>query len=520
MRLLQSHPVVAALSMLPAPRSSRLLRVPKSSAWKSGPQAGPRRPKGAHRTSWSMRRAAGDDETVATSTPTTAVAVAAGSVGAPALPSLPPSGVGTTALDASALPALDAAVSLPVEPSSSSSSSSSRVLPLPLSGAVAGGVAAAHRGGAAPASDARPSPLFEIPPAVAGMLAINLGAALFGSNMVAVKLAQAGGASPAALSAGRFALAAALFVPSAAAALRREQRERRERRDRQGSRGPGPLLSRSGLELGLYLFGGYTGQAVGLSMTTASRGAFASAFTVLAVPMLQAAAVALSSGKGGSSSGEGEGGSAGSSASSLPPPPPVPASTWVAAAAAVAGVFLLTSDGGGGSSSAAAAAAAATATASGPNLGDLLCVLSAVLFGVHKWRSEQLVERLSSAGGGGGGGRGERAEGAAKGRESCDESSSSSSSGGSSNEETVRSLVALQLCVLALASIALCAPEAASAVKGALADQRGIFGLAASAAPSAPSPSAVEFSGAVAYQLWSEFSGLPWPLFAYMGLFT
>jgi len=469
-----------------------------------------------------MRRAAGDDETVATSTPTTAVAVAAGSVGAPALPSLPPSGVGTTALDASALPALDAAVSLPVEPSSSSSSSSSssRVLPLPLSGAVAGGVAAAHRGGAAPASDARPSPLFEIPPAVAGMLAINLGAALFGSNMVAVKLAQAGGASPAALSAGRFALAAALFVPSAAAALRREQRERRERRDRQGSRGPGPLLSRSGLELGLYLFGGYTGQAVGLSMTTASRGAFASAFTVLAVPMLQAAAAALSSGKGGSSSGEGEGGSAGSSASSLPPPPPVPASTWVAAAAAVAGVFLLTSDGGGGSSSAAAAAAAATATASGPNLGDLLCVLSAVLFGVHKWRSEQLVERLSSAGGGGGGGRGERAEGAAKGRESCDESSSSSSSGGSSNEETVRSLVALQLCVLALASIALCAPEAASAVKGALADQRGIFGLAASAAPSAPSPSAVEFSGAVAYQLWSEFSGLPWPLFAYMGLFT
>ena len=468
-----------------------------------------------------MRRAAGDDETVATSTTTTAVAVAAGSVGAPALPSLPPSGVGTTALDASALPALDAAVSLPVEPSSSSSSSSSsRVLPLPLSGAVAGGVAAAHRGGAAPASDARPSPLFEIPPAVAGMLAINLGAALFGSNMVAVKLAQAGGASPAALSAGRFALAAALFVPSAAAALRREQRERRERRDRQGSRGPGPLLSRSGLELGLYLFGGYTGQAVGLSMTTASRGAFASAFTVLAVPMLQAAAAALSSGKGGSSSGEGEGGSAGSSASSLPPPPPVPASTWVAAAAAVAGVFLLTSDGGGGGSS--AAAAAATATASGPNLGDLLCVLSAVLFGVHKWRSEQLVERLSSAGGGGGGGggRGERAEGAAKGRESCDESSSSSSSGGSSNEETVRSLVALQLCVLALASIALCAPEAASAVKGALADQRGIFGLAASAAPSAPSPSAVGFSGAVAYQLWSEFSGLPWPLFAYMGLFT
>ena len=464
-----------------------------------------------------MRRAAGDDETVATSTPTTAVAVAAGSVGAPALPSLPPSGVGTTALDASALPALDAAVSLPVEPSSSSSSSS-RVLPLPLSGAVAGGVAAAHRGGAAPASDARPSPLFEIPPAVAGMLAINLGAALFGSNMVAVKLAQAGGASPAALSAGRFALAAALFVPSAAAALRREQRERRDRR---GSRGPGPLLSRSGLELGLYLFGGYTGQAVGLSMTTASRGAFASAFTVLAVPMLQAAAAALSSGKGGSSSGEGEGGSAGSSASSLPPPPPVPASTWVAAAAAVAGVFLLTSDGGGGSSS-AAAAAAATATASGPNLGDLLCVLSAVLFGVHKWRSEQLVERLSSAGGGGGGGggRGERAEGAAKGRESCDESSSSSSGGESSNEETVRSLVALQLCVLALASIALCAPEAASAVKGALADQRGIFGLAASAAPSAPSPSAVGFSGAVAYQLWSEFSGLPWPLFAYMGLFT
>ena len=448
---------------------------------KSGPHAGPRRREGAHWNSWSIRAAAGD-ENAATSTSTTTVVVTppVGGNGAPAIPSLPADGVGTTALDASALPALDAALSLSVDPSASSSS----------------------RGGATPPSAARsassPFPLFEIPPAVSGMLAINLGAALFGSNMVAVKLAQSGGASPAALSAGRFALAAAFFLPSALSSLRKEigsLEERGEEGEGEES-SPSFFLTRSGIELGLYLFGGYTGQAIGLSLTTASKGAFASAFTVLTVPFLQAAASALGKGKSSSS--------------------PPPASTWVAAAAAVAGVFLLTSDGGSSSGSAATAAA-------GANLGDLLCVLSAILFGVHKWRSEQLVGRISSVSGGSGGGEREGPEGSDDSSSGSSSSSSSSNEDSSSgnNEETVRSLVSLQLCVLAIASLALCAPEAASAVKGALADQKSLFDhLASSSSSLTSSSSQLELYGAVASQLCSEFSALPWALFAYMGLFT
>ena len=186
-------------------------------------------------------------------------------------------------------------------------------------------------------------------------------------------------------------------------------------------------------------------------------------------------------------------------------------------AAAVAGVFLLTSDGGSSSGSGSLSAA----STAGPNLGDLLCVLSAVLFGVHKWRSEQLVEGLSGGvGGGGGAGEAAAAAPAAKteGRDSAGESSSSSSSS-SKNEETVRSLVALQLCVLAVASVALCVPEAASAVREALADQRSVFDLASSSSASS-AVGGVDFYAAVARQLWSEFAGLPWALFAYMGLFT
>ena len=225
------------------------------------------------------------------------------------LPRVPAGGVGTTALEASALPALDAAVSLPVDPSSSASS-----------GGAGGGVgaAAAPLSAAAPSSAPSTSLFFSVPPAVRGMLAINLGAALFGSNMVAVKLAQGAGASPAALSAGRFALAAAVFLPSAVSALwppqeggggresREDETEKEELKEEDSKRRGNPpaaaspsLLAGAGLELGLYLFGGYTGQAIGLSLTTASKGAFASAFTVLAVPILQAAAAALEGGRGG-----------------------------------------------------------------------------------------------------------------------------------------------------------------------------------------------------------------------------
>lgn len=495
------RPVTAALSMPVAPGSSSLLRAPERSASESRPHVGRRRQRGKRR--FSLRAAAAEDNdnaaTSASSTSTTVVAVISDDPLPPPPPlpslfldataSLPVSNrVGTTALDASALPALDAAVSLPVDPSSSSSGL--------LAAEAASNAFLPPASSSSSSTSSSPFPLFEIPPAVLGMLAINLGAALFGSNMVAVKLAQSGGASPAALSAGRFALAAAVFLPSAFSALRKERREKYS-----------SSLTKSGVELGLYLFGGYTGQAVGLSMTTASKGAFASAFTVLAVPMLQAAAAALRSSDGG------DGGPKSSSSSSPP------ASTWIAAAAAVVGVFLLTSDGGppsGGNVVGAgggelvvavlstATAFTATTKAAGPNLGDLLCVLSAVLFGVHKWRSEQLVEKLSTT--------------AAATAVATTEEKNESTSNSTSNEETVRSLVALQLCVLALASIALCVPEAAGAVRDALAEQRSassVFYLAASS-----SPSSVEFYGAVAKQLWSEFAGLPWALFAYMGLFT
>lgn len=32
-----------------------------------------------------------------------------------------------------------------------------------------------------------------------------------------------------------------------------------------------------------------------------------------------------------------------------------------------------------------------------PNLGDLICVASAVLFGVHKWRGEKVVSQFDDA---------------------------------------------------------------------------------------------------------------------------
>ena len=71
-----------------------------------------------------------------------------------------------------------------------------------------------------------------------------------------------------------------------------------------------------------------------------------------------------------------------------------------------AGVSLLTTSGGA------------------PNWGDAICVLSAVLFGVHKWRSESITASVEDTSG----------------------------------------LVALQLAVLAASSLALAAPAAVSAL--------------------------------------------------------
>lgn len=69
--------------------------------------------------------------------------------------------------------------------------------------------------------------------------------------------------SPASLSALRFVIAAACFAPAAARAL--EDKE----------------LRKSALELGAWLFAGYTMQAIGLAETSAARSAVTGTFTVL-----------------------------------------------------------------------------------------------------------------------------------------------------------------------------------------------------------------------------------------------
>lgn len=158
-----------------------------------------------------------------------------------------------------------------------------------------------------------------------GMLFLNLGAALFGSNQVVIKTTERH-LSPGVLSAVRFLIAAVCFSPSIAQGLQK------------------PKLRSAGFELGCWLFGGYTAQALGLVSTTAARGAFTGTFTVLVVPLL----VGLSGRK-------------------------ISTTTWIAAAVALLGVGCLTTSG------------------SDPNIGDLWCIISAILFGVHKWRSEALT---------------------------------------------------------------------------------------------------------------------------------
>lgn len=161
-----------------------------------------------------------------------------------------------------------------------------------------------------------------------GMLLLNLGAALFGSNMVAIKAAE-DSMSSTALSATRFGIAALAFAPYVWRGLKL------------------PQVRRSAAELALWLFGGYTAQASGLEMTTAARGAFTGTFTVVAVPLL----VGLSGRK-------------------------VSWTTWVAAVTAIIGVGMLTSSGGD------------------PTWGDALCIVSATLFGVHKYRSEIVTAQV------------------------------------------------------------------------------------------------------------------------------
>lgn len=137
--------------------------------------------------------------------------------------------------------------------------------------------------------------------------------------------------SPFALNALRFSVAALCFLPLVPGALKRV-----------------PLPS--AMELGFWLTLGYTFQAIGLSMTSASHGAFTGAFTVLTVPVL----IGLSGKQVGRT-------------------------VWFSAAAALLGISLLTGEGGQ------------------PNLGDLACVVSAVLFGIHTWRVEAIVSEVNDA---------------------------------------------------------------------------------------------------------------------------
>mmetsp|Transcript_20667 Transcript_20667/g.62280 ORF Transcript_20667/g.62280 Transcript_20667/m.62280 type:complete len:473 (+) Transcript_20667:213-1631(+) len=171
--------------------------------------------------------------------------------------------------------------------------------------------------------------LFGMSKAVEGMILLNVGAALFGSNMVAIKAAE-DSMSSTALSATRFAIAALAFTPYVIRGLKL------------------PHVRKNAAELALWLFGGYTAQAYGLEMTTAARGAFTSTFTVVAVPLL----VGLSGRR-------------------------VAWTTWASAVVALIGVGMLTSSGGD------------------PTWGDALCIASAVLFGVHKWRSESVTAEVA-----------------------------------------------------------------------------------------------------------------------------
>ncbi|KAK9800334.1 hypothetical protein WJX73_004585 [Symbiochloris irregularis] len=193
------------------------------------------------------------------------------------------------------------------------------------------------------------------------MIALNVGAVLFGSNQVVIKSVEHD-LSPNSLSALRFLIAAVCFSPLAVKGLQKAK------------------LRTAALELGFWLFGGYTAQALGLEYTTAAKGAFTGTFTVIAVPLL----VGFSGRK-------------------------VPATTWAAAVVALAGVGLLTTGG------------------SGFTWGDALCIGSAVLFGVHKFRTETVTAQF---------------------------------------KDDTQQLVAVQLLVLAVISSIVCLPELVDVVHG------------------------------------------------------
>ncbi len=170
---------------------------------------------------------------------------------------------------------------------------------------------------------------------VGSIALVNLAAALFGSNQVLIKLTESE-ISPSTLNLVRFGIAATAFLPLGIArdAFRK------------------PKLLKAALELGTYLFIGYTAQVLGLGITSASRGAVMAEFAVLIVPVW----ARLSGQK-------------------------VPNIVWYCAVIALFGVALVTESDGG----------------SGFNGGDALCFLSAAMFGTHVFRTEQRTASIDNA---------------------------------------------------------------------------------------------------------------------------
>ena len=162
---------------------------------------------------------------------------------------------------------------------------------------------------------------------VGSIALVNLAAALFGSNQVLIKLTETE-ISPSTLNLVRFGIAALAFLP-----LGIKTNAWRK-----------PKLLRAALELGTYLFFGYTAQVLGLGMTSASRGAVMAEFSVLIVPFW----AKLSGQK-------------------------IPNIVWYASVIALFGVVLVTESDG----------------AAGFNVGDALCLFSAMCFGTHVFRTEQ-----------------------------------------------------------------------------------------------------------------------------------
>jgi len=169
---------------------------------------------------------------------------------------------------------------------------------------------------------------------VGSIALVNLAAALFGSNQVLIKLTETE-ISPSTLNLVRFGIAATAFLPLGikTGAFKK------------------PKLLKAALELGSYLFIGYTAQVLGLGITSASRGAVMAEFSVLVVPVW----ARLSGQK-------------------------IPNIVWYCAVIALFGVALVTESDGG----------------SGFNHGDALCFLSAAMFGTHVFRTEQRTATIDN----------------------------------------------------------------------------------------------------------------------------